>query len=253
MKTQLTEVVLLTKSYNQQDFKDWMQWHLDTIGFDCCHIFDNESAADIKSICDSYGDRVTYEYVEGWPNQYALYNRYINNNSPAWWVLPIDDDEFLWMKNFTDVNDMIISYQSKWKDMCKLSIRWENMFPKEPLADRGHMSLMEFNTEHNEKWAELFEGGNRPVKTFLKTTRHWEHTIYDGHNPDLTVASYMCNGDRLKGNWYLGNGDTEIKILHFQYKSKNEWITKCTNNIDAANKLRGHYAKNYALNWEKMI
>lgn len=96
-KCYLTEVVLLTKSYNPQDFKDWMHWHLDMIGFGHCHVFDNESSVDIKSVCDSYGDKVTYELVKGWPNQYALYNRYINNESPAWWVLPIDDDKSYWL------------------------------------------------------------------------------------------------------------------------------------------------------------
>ena len=46
-----TEVVLLTKSYNLQDFKDWMHWHMDIIGFQRCHVFDNESSVDIKSEC----------------------------------------------------------------------------------------------------------------------------------------------------------------------------------------------------------
>lgn len=234
-KCYLTEVVLLTKSYNLQDFKDWMHWHLDMIGFGHCHVFDNESSVDIKSVCDSYGDKVTYELVKGWPNQYALYNRYINNESPAWWVLPIDDDEFLWMKNFTNVNDMILFYQSKWKDMSKLSIRWKNMFPKDPLADRGNKSLMEFNTEDNEKWANLFDGGNKPVKTFVKSCC----VLYDErssqtHNPITrnNAYSYLCNGERLKGNWYRGpNTDLEVKLLHFQYKSAKEWTWKCKNRL----------------------
>lgn len=253
-KYYLTEVVLLTKSYNLQDFKDWMHWHLDIIGFDCCHIFDNESLVDIKSVCDSYGDKVTYELIKGWPNQYSLYNRYINNESPAWWVLPIDDDEYLWMKNFKNVNDMIMFYQDKWKDMTKLSIRWQNMFPKDPLADRGNKSLMEFNTEANEKWAELFDGGNKPVKTFVKMNKPatWSLQTNETHNPVNGSLSYMCNSEKLKGNWYYGTGDDELKILHFQYKSKNEWITKCNRNTDAGVKIRGHYAKPFENNWEKM-
>ena len=252
-KTKLTEVVLLTKSYNLQDFKDWLHWHLDIIGFDHCHVFDNESSVDIKSVCDSYGDRVTYEFIKGWPNQYSLYNRYINNESPAWWVLPIDDDEYLWMKNFKNVNDMIMFYQDKWKDMTKLSIRWQNMFPKDPLADRGNISLMEFNTETNEKWANLFKGGNKPVKTFLKTTIKWMHTTKDGHNPDQNYFSYMCNGEKINRNWYTGAfTDNDIKLLHYQFKSKNEWINKCKTRIEASNKSYGLYNKLNENIWEKM-
>lgn len=253
-KSKLTEVVLLTKSYNLQDFKDWLHWHLDIIGFDCCHIFDNESSVNIKSICDLYGDKVTYELIKGWPNQYVLYNRYINNESPAWWVLPIDDDEYLWMKNFTNVNDMIMFYQNKWKDMTKLSIRWQNMFPKDPLADRDNKSLMEFNTEINETWANLFDGGNKPVKTFVNTIHKFDYSIinHQTHNPIDDRPSYLCNGDRLIGNWYYGNNDDEVKILHFQFKSKKEWINKCNKNIDAANLKRGHYDKPYENIWKEM-
>jgi len=237
MKTKLTEVVLLTKTYNLQDFKNWIHWHLDVIGFDCCHVFDNESTADIKSVCDSYGDRVTYEFVKGFPAQYDLYNRYINNESPAWWVLPIDDDEYLWMKNFKNVNDMILFYQDKWQDMTKFSIRWLNMFPKDPLSDRGAKSLMEFNTEANEIWAELFDGGNKPVKTFVKTVCKVNHSIELGnqtHNPITDGSkSYMCNGDRLEGNWYYGTGDDDVKLLHFQFKSNKEWNDKVNTRFEA--------------------
>ena len=113
MKLYLSEIVLLTKSYNLEDFKDWMSWHLNTCHFDHIHVFDNESTVDIKSVCESYGDRVSYELIKGWPNQYALYNRYINNENKAWWCLPIDDDEFLYMKSFDNVNYMLLHYQEK--------------------------------------------------------------------------------------------------------------------------------------------
>lgn len=242
----LTEVILLTKTYNLQDFKDWLNWHLNNIKFDHCHIFDNESFVDIKSVCDSYSDKVSYEKIIGWPNQYSLYGKYINNKSKAWWVLPIDDDEFLWMKNFNNVNDMILYYQSKWPDMCKLSIRWKNMFPTDPQADRGNKSLMEFCTKSNETWASFFEGGNRPVKTFVKTTKSWNHTCFDGHNPDKSIYSYLCNGERLNEGHYRGpETDNDLKILHFQYKSKKEWINKCRTRFDAANASRRFYVSKY--------
>lgn len=255
-KCYLTEVVLLTKSYNLQDFKDWLHWHLDIVGFNHAHIFDNESSVDIKSVCDSYGDKVTYELVKGWPNQYALYNRYINNESPAWWVLPIDDDEYLWMKNFTNVNDMIMFYQDKWKDMTKLSIRWKNMFPSKVDDERNGQSLMDFCKNSNENWAKAMDGGNLPVKTFVRTSKKLDYSLVSNetHNPVNGDLSYMCNGARLKGNWFRTGpfNDEDLKILHYQFKSKKEWITKCNRNNDAGVKSRGHYAKPYENAWEKM-
>lgn len=234
MKTKLTEAILLTKTYNLQDFKDWLHWHLNIVKFDCVHVFDNESSVDIKSVCDTYGDKITYELVKGWVRQYDLYNRYINSQCRAFWVLPIDDDEFLYMKNFDNVNDMIMHYQNKWPDMNKFSIRWQNMFPKNPLDERGNKSLMEFNTEISEKWANLFDGGNKPVKTFVKSC----NVLYDErtgqtHNPiACNKMSYLCNGERLKGNWYYGpDTDVDVKLLHFQFKSAKEWFWKCKNRL----------------------
>jgi len=235
MKKYLTEVLLITKTTNLQDFKDWLHYHLDVINFQHAHIMDNESQVDIKMICDSYGDRVSYEKIIGLPCQYDNYNRYINNESKAWWVLPIDDDEYLWMKNYNNVNDMIMDYSEKWPDMNKLSIRWKNMFPDDPHAKRENKSLMEFCKNDNPVWAELFDGGNKPVKTFVKTTIPVNHTIKIGnqtHNPITDGSkSYMCNGDRLYGNWYYGSGDDDLKLLHYQYKSEDEWNWKCLNRI----------------------
>ena len=256
-KIYFTEVVLLTKSYNLQDFKDWLHWHLDIIGFDHAHIFDNESSVDIKSVCDSYGSKVNYEKIIGWPNQYVLYNRYINNESKAWWVLPIDDDEFLWMKNFTNVNDMILHYQNKWPDMNKLSIRWKNMFPNNIEDKRGNKSLMEFCKNSNENWAKLMEGGNLPIKTFVKTTKPIIYSLQtaETHNPIIdNKLSYMCNGARVKGNWFKEGPftDDDLKLLHYQFKSKDEWIWKCNNRNRVSMKNGKKYQKCRENVWEKM-
>lgn len=232
-KIYFTEVVLLTKSYNLQDFKDWLHWHLDIIGFDHCLVLDNESTVDIKSVCDTYGDKISYVLVKGWVNQYVLYNKYVNE-SKAWWVLPIDDDEYLYMKNFDNVNDMLLYYQEKWHDMNKLSIRWQNMFPDDPKAERK-CSLQEFCKNPNEKWAKLFAAGNTVIKTFVKTSSNifYHEQSNQTHNPiNNNIPSYLCNGERLIGNWYHGpTNDEDVKLYHYQYKSAKEWMWKCKNRL----------------------
>ena len=240
MKTKLTEVVLLTKSYNLQDFKDWLHWHLDIIGFDCCHVFDNESSVDIKSVCDSYGDKVTYELVKGWPNQYALYTRYINNESPAWWVLPIDDDEFLYVgdKYNNNVNELILTLQNKWKDMTKLSIGWRNMFPMEYTENRTK-SLIENATGWSnvicKRLYNLWRQDNRWLKTLTKTTSkwHWGLPHNFGHNPTIgstKIKSYLIDGRRVDTDFSFPEAEnSELFIAHYQYKSNAEWMSKCKN------------------------
>lgn len=247
-KIYLTEVVLLTKSYNLQDFKDWLHWHLDIIGFDHAHIFDNESLVDIKSVCNSYGDRVSYEKIVGWPNQYALYNRYINNESKAWWILPIDDDEFLYIgdKFKNNVNTLIINICNKWKDISKLSIGWRNMFPLEFTEDRENKSLIEnatgWSNEVCTKIYPLWRQDNRWIKTFVKMTKKWYWGLpYNGgHNPTLEnnhVNSILIDGRIIAGDAVIPPANTDdLFIAHYQYKSNKEWIMKCTQRKSAANK-----------------
>lgn len=159
-KKYFSEILLLTKCRNKKDFIDWIEYHLN-IGFDNIVVIDNESEVEIKSVCEQYG--LEYHYIEGFPDQYARYNEYVNS-SKSLWVLPIDDDEYLYMRDFTNVNDMLKHFQEKFPDMNKLAIRWKNMFPKNPYLKRGDMSLMDFCTESDEDMAKLFKAGNEPVK-----------------------------------------------------------------------------------------
>lgn len=245
-----TEVVLLTKSYNLQDFKDWMHWHIDIIGFQRCHVFDNESSVDIKSECQKYGDRVTYELVNGWPNQYALYNRYINNESPAWWVLPIDDDEFLYVsdKYKNNINVALLTLQKKYPDMVKLSMSWKNMFPLEFTKTRTK-SLIENATGWSDKASEAlfsqWRQDNRWVKTAVNTMHQWYWGLphNGGHNPsengtNSRISSYMCDGTIIKDctdNILPPRSNLDMFVAHYQFKSDDEWRMKCSKRKSAAN------------------
>ena len=245
-KTKLTEVVLLTKSYNLQDFKDWMHWHLDIIGFDCCHVFDNESSVDIKSVCDSYGDRVTYELVKGWPNQYALYNRYINNESPAWWVLPIDDDEFLYIsdKYNNDVDDLMLNVFEEHKDWNKLCVGWRNLFPKEFTEERTNEHLILNATGWSDQASMIWQVGNLPVKTFVKTTQKYEWSDRIGHSThDPLVNGRYAPGKTLYGievrnSWQVRPtpDNSDVILYHYQFRCNREWKYKCTKRISAGSK-----------------
>lgn len=259
MKTKFTEVVLLTKSYNLQDFKDWLHWHLDIIGFDCCHIFDNESLVDIKSVCDSYGDRVTYELIKGWPNQYALYNRYINNESPAWWVLPIDDDEFLYVsdKFENNVNNIIMDLSVNRKDWNKVSVGWRNLFPREYTEERTDEHLILNATGWSDKASEVWQAGNRPVKTFVKLNQKYEWSDRIGHSTHdpLVNGKYApartIDDKEVRNSWQLTptNGNADMILYHYQFRCNKEWIYKCTKRVSAGAK---GWNKNYPDFYKKL-
>lgn len=243
----LTEVVVLTKTYNLQDFKDWLHWHIDILGFQHAHVFDNESLVNIKSVCDAYGNKVSYEKVNGFPNQYALYNRYIMEHAQAWWVLPIDDDEFLYVGSSFDhnVNTMIMKMQERFPKADKIAIGWRNMFPAE-FKEKRTCSLIENATAWSDEACERLRSewrqDNRWLKTFTRLTKkwHWGQPYNGGHNPTagvlksaaISIAGIECKEDF--STKYI-HAD-ELFIAHFQYKSDEEWRMKCSKRKSAAHK-----------------
>lgn len=243
MKNYLTEVVLLTKSYNLQDFKDWMHWHLDVIGFDRCKIFDNESLVDIKSVCDKYGDRVSYELVKGWPDQYNLYDRYINNESQAWWVLPIDDDEYLYVsdKYKNNVNEFIKQWlngmpniYSGWFKIC---VGWRNMFPEKHIEKRQSEHRIENATAWSDRASMVWQAGNLPVKTFVHTSRKYEwsdrlsHSTHDPLVDGKYSPGHTSNMKPVERSWQITptESDSDLILYHYQFVSEEEWQYKCKN------------------------
>lgn len=256
-KIYLTEVVLVVKSYNLQDFKDWLKWHLDVIGFEHCHVFDNESLVDVKSVCKSYGSRVSYELVSGWANQYVLYDRYINHESLAWWVLPIDDDEFLYVSDKFNhsINDFVLDLYDNHKSLNKVSIGWRNLFPVKFTENRLDPCIVLNAVGWSDDASEVWQAGNRPVKTFVKTTAVYEWSNRIGHSTHdpLVNGKYApgntIDGGSVKNSWQLKptNGDADLILYHYQFKCNKEWLYKCAKRRSPASKtFKKNFPKKYA-------
>ena len=97
-KKYVTEVLLLTRSYHSDELECWLEWYINILGVDHISLFDNESTIDVQGIISKYKDKVSYRSISGWPNQHKLYSDYIKE-SEAQWVIPLDDDEFLYIGN----------------------------------------------------------------------------------------------------------------------------------------------------------
>lgn len=258
-KKYLTEVVLLTKSYNLTDFQDWLHWHLDIIGFDHCKVFDNESTVDIKSVCDKYGDRVSYELVKGWPDQYNLYNRYINNESRAWWVLPIDDDEYLYVsdKYKNNIDTFLISWCKTHKDWSKICIGWRNLFPSKFIEERTNPHRILNATAWSNEASQVWQAGNRPVKTFVLTTHKYEWSDRLGHSTHdpLIDGKYLPGktiyGTEVKNSWQITPtpDNADLILYHYQFVSNKEWQYKCKNRKSPGSKS---FIKDFPILYSKL-
>ena len=235
--THTTEAMLLTKYLNPQDLTEWLEWHLNTIKFDHIHVFDNESDYDVKSICGKYGDKVSYERVNGQARQYQLYDRYINKDSTAEWIMPIDDDEFLDIGEFASIADALQYYRKKFPFSHKLAIRWKHLFPKKFHSERTG-KVLDYCTESNPELAKSFiQLGDGAVKTIVHRYGiiHYEETWENpagGHVPTngYSYGATMCNGQNVSGCGILNCPDElpdeRIRLLHCRYKGYSEYTRK---------------------------
>ena len=145
MKKYNSEVILLTKNDHIDELECWIEWHSNVVKFDHIVVLDNESTIDAKQICDKLNktnnNKIEYCRIEGWPDQYKLYNDYINK-SQSQWILTIDDDEYLYIgdKYNGNVNDflseMSIQYHTN-----KIYALWLNLMSKDEIQTKQDLYI----------------------------------------------------------------------------------------------------------------
>lgn len=232
-----TEAMLLTKHLNPSDLEEWLDWHINRCGFERIHVFDNESDYDVRTVCDKFGNRVTYDLVEGQPRQYKLYDEYINWRSNAEWVMPIDDDEYLDIGEFKTVYDAISYYRRKFAHMDMLAVRWKHLFPENFNEERTG-KVLDYCTVENPELAEKFMRlGDTTVKAIVHRYGkiHYEETWENpsgGHVPKHScfLGALTCDGRAVLGcgiKPFAGKDETvsdeRIRLLHCRYKGPSDW------------------------------
>lgn len=231
-----TEAMLLTRYITPDDLREWLDHHLYKVQFGRVHVFDNTTTGNLKEVCDSYGPRVSYERVYGHPRQYRLYDSYVNCHSTARWVMPIDDDEFLWLDGFESVGKAIEYYKHKLPHMMMLGVRWKHLFPEKFHSERTGKVLDYCTVENPELATSFMPLGDRGIKTIVERYGevHYEETWENpagGHVPKHTCfyGAVMCDGSAC-----LGCGvpegtvltDERIRLLHCRYKGYSDWKKK---------------------------
>lgn len=235
-----TEAMLLTRYITPDDLREWLDHHLYKVQFERAHVFDNTKTGNLKEVCDSYGPRVSYERVYGYPRQYRLYDSYVNCHSTARWIMPIDDDEFLWLDGFENVGEAIEYYKRKLPHMMMLGVRWKHLFPERFHSERTG-KVLDYCTVENPKLAQTFMHlGDRGIKTIVERYGdvHYEETWENpagGHVPKHTCfyGAVMCDGSACLGCGVPEGtvlADERIRLLHCRYKGYSDWKAKSADN-----------------------
>lgn len=243
-----TEAMLLTKYLNPADLREWLDHHLNVCKFDHIHIFDNESNFDVYSICREYGNKISYELVEGQAYQYRLYNSYLECRSNAEWVIALDDDEYLDIGEFKSVYEGIMYYRNKFPHMDMLAVRWKHMFPKKFHSERSG-KVLDYCTEENPELAKKFMWiGDGTVKTIVRRYGkiHYEETWENpcgGHVPKNSIFYGALLPD---GRNILGVGvkdcpykldDERMRIIHCRYKGYSDYTKKMSEEVTVSDSI----------------
>lgn len=279
------EICLLIKSNNEHDFLTWLDWHFNYIKIDHLWIYDNGCTFNLREAVKPYSDKVRITKVEGTPHQADIYTNHVRNISKAKFVLPIDDDEFI----FSNVD--FKTYLQTMK-LPKFALRSLLMVPKDPVEKRGNENIFQlcdhFVLQHCRE--------NREVKCVLNT--EYSHFYFDvkryedatrqpngyadwrdeqispddqindkEHNIDFnyTLCGNVHNpittdeaGNRIPAlDIYLNdvhgflspntNTPGEIFLAHMKVRTKEEWDWKCNVRKVVADMQPGYYDSQYRL------
>lgn len=229
-----TEAVLLTRFASEDDLREWLNWHLYRAGFDRVMVFDN-SPDGLKAVCDEY-DEVSYMRVEGNVRQYRLYDSYVNWQSGAEWVMPIDDDEFLDVGGFASIGDALEHYGKGDPHLMAMAVRWKHLFPVSFREER-ETDVLHYCKVENPQLATTFNRvGDMGVKCIVRRygSIHWEETwenFAGGHVPKMTCSrgAVMCDGTPVGGCQVPAGyapAEEPLRLIHCRYTGPSDWARK---------------------------
>ena len=217
MKRYLTEALLITNTENIYDIIDWLYWHINIIGFEHIVLIDNDSPVNLNILCKFFGNKIKYIKLPGKLNQNEVYNKYVNN-SDAYWVLPIDDDEFLYIsdKYQNNIKNLIIANDNF--KFLKFSFTWMMMFSKKLINTRNlqNTNIFELFDCYYDNEAGFFEDITN-IKTMVNTcAKHY----YASDNKNLKKTHFVPVNDlnidnyEIRVNYNISNCYDHMATVH---------------------------------------
>lgn len=236
-------IILLTRFFNNStDFHDWCNHHF-SLGINHIHIFDDCTKFNLEKECEKYGNKISYEKVSE-PQQYQLYNKYIKECDSDY-IMPIDDDEYLWISpDLGSIQSAIEYYTNKFGTIDVMGIRWLYKFPKEFHTERT-CSVLEYCTEENDYLATRFSGyGNNIIKCLLRKETFIRYidadeSITSNHVPLSTNinGAILCDGNITTKQFVSDKiNDEKLRLIHCPYKGYSEYKAKQENHLTVSHK-----------------
>ena len=277
-KKYYSEIICITNCTDESHLHEWLYWHINIIKIEHLVLIDNTPDGKLETIAKKFN--VSYKNITGILSQCDIYNDYVNN-SEAEWVLPIDDDEYLYVSKKYDNNiNVFLNSISKIHSSYKYSLNWHMMFSKDIMSDYSKSYINEYHYTTTIKSIDSLDCYNL-IKTFVNTKlKHLyvndnkthqiipDYKVYNNvkisdkhsavlgtvHHPLTKIGNEFVTAYNLENNcdhlgFFYDNLDinADCCIYHYKYRSIDDWKYKI-NNYKFVDINKDHIAVNYQLN-----
>ena len=199
-KTINTGCLLITNNINTYDIFVWCYYHLNIINFNKIILVDNTELGIHKTLVSIFKEKIEYHHNPGILYQNEIYNKFVNDTNIQW-ILPIDDDEYLYISDKYD-NDInkYLEYQLNNNYCEKYAFKWHIAFSKELIYKRAvNDSVLElFNYVFLNNTEKRYDDKHiRYAFPFIKTIVNTDlpHLYLDdnGNKKRFEIADFMNN------------------------------------------------------------
>jgi len=220
-------VYIFTNARDEPNIAEWIAHHL-LLGFDKVFVFDHLSKDPIQSkLGTNFNNRVSVRRVGGSGNvklQFMKEAVKIANKAGASWMLYLDADEFLNLKNYTNVKEYLLNFV----EADSVGVNWL-MFGSSGYIEQPSGLITE-NFIRSEPIL------NQHVKSFVRP-----NVVTNIVNPHWFVIQnknryYSGNGTRMStgpfNNQPLPFINSKAYIAHYVIQSGNEYMRRKNRNMD---------------------
>lgn len=263
-KLYFTEILCISNSKNIINLKELINWYTNILHVEHFILIDNNDTDRTQIFANTR--KLTYIHKPGVISQSDIYTEHINKFSYSEWVLPIDDDEYLYIpeKFNHDLNEFL-RYNLKTNFSYKYSFPWHMMYHTEIIdkIDNDYSFIDTFRYSNYD--LDSYFDGIYLCKTIVNTAANHLYLNENGmvyhlsykemnflnqygdlplidimgtvHNPISKLNNIFCHSYCYTSNKYscglYYNGDinlsNEVFIAHYKYRTLNEFKDKCKN------------------------
>lgn len=242
-------IICLTKSYNRLDFEYWYKFYKSYKAI--IHIIDNESSVDIKSLITDQND--TYEAIKGWPDQWNLFNKILNENTYNFnsddFIIFADDDEYFWFKNGWQIDITNEFNLTPLNIICIPQIYMSSRHLEEQRSTSYIISNYYRRDDYSSQGKAIICYSPDIKYSFNKTDKEIGHiplVKYPDSKEWLRMAKVVGSGITKNSTYGLTAPAADIRLYHYHLKSLDDWNKKWNRGSAACNKQP--YDKNIKMN-----